>query len=97
VGGAEPCPTKFDSGATLQQSSNIFYQKFLKIVSVGGCGEEKGFKGKGNRRSCLRICSAAFGGLASRKIFRAACELERGKEEKYVVAPPTRAPIKSPA
>jgi hypothetical protein len=40
--------------ATLQQSSNIFYQKFVKIVSSGGCGEEKGFKGKGNRRSRLR-------------------------------------------
>jgi len=71
MGGALRRPTKFDCGATLQQSSNIFYQKFLKIVSVGGCGEEKGFKGKGNRRSRLRICSAAFDGLASRKIFRA--------------------------
>jgi hypothetical protein len=44
----------FRNSATLQQSSNIFYQKFLKIVSVGGCGEEKGFKGKRNRRSRLR-------------------------------------------
>jgi hypothetical protein len=41
MGGALRRPTKFDCGATLQQSSNIFYQKFLKIVSVGGCGEEK--------------------------------------------------------
>lgn len=72
-------------GATLQQSSNIFYQKFVEIDSVGGCGEEKGFKGKGNRRS-RRSLSASSGhslaplrGLASRKIFRA--ENKKQKED----------------
>jgi hypothetical protein len=72
MGGALRRPTKFDCSATLQQSSNIFYQKFLKIVSSGDCGEEKGFKGKGNRRSRLRFRSPRHSaGLASRKIFRA--------------------------
>jgi|SRR3989344_4459167 len=55
MGGALRRPTKFDCGAALQQSSNIFYQKFVEINSVGGRGEEKGFKGKGNRRSRLRF------------------------------------------
>ena len=55
MGGALRRPTKFDGGAALQQSSNIFYQKFLKIDSVSGCGEEKGFKGKRNRRNRLRF------------------------------------------
>jgi len=64
-------PTKFDCGAALQQSSNLFYQKFVEINSVGGCGEEKGLKGKRNRRSRLRIRSPRHSaGLASRKIFR---------------------------
>jgi len=37
----------FDSlGATLQQSSNIFYQKFVKFVSSCGCGEEKALQGR---------------------------------------------------
>ncbi len=40
----------------LSKSSNLFYQKSIKIKrSAGGCGEEKGFKGKRNRRSRLRI------------------------------------------
>ena len=71
MGGTLRRPTKFDCGATLQQSSNLFprkllsfqgnkeyldlfYQKSVTNHSVGGCGEEKGFKGKGNRRSRLR-------------------------------------------
>jgi len=33
---------------------DLFYQKLVEIDSVGGCGEEKGFKGKRNRRSRLR-------------------------------------------
>jgi len=38
----------FNRGATLQQCSDLFYQKLVKIeseittISVGGCGEEKG-------------------------------------------------------
>jgi len=70
MGGALRRPTKFNCGATLQQSSNIFYQKFLKIVSVGGCGKEKGFKGKGNCHSRLRIRSAPLRGASlSAKFF----------------------------
>jgi len=58
MGGPLRRPTKFDCGATLQQSSNIFYQKFVEINSVGSCGEEKGFKGKG-------IAAAASAGVYS--------------------------------
>ena len=60
MGGPLRRPTKFDCGAALQQSSNLFYQKFVEINSVGGCGEEKGFKGKRNRRS-RRSLSASGG------------------------------------
>jgi len=85
MGGPLRRPTKFDCGATLQQSSNIFYQKFVEINSVGGCGEEKGFKGKRNRRSRLRIRSPRFAGLASRKIFRAGNK----KQKVDTLGPPT--------
>jgi len=77
MGGAEPCPTKFSCGAALQQSSNLFYQKFLKIDSVGGYGKEKGFKGKGNRRSRLRFSpNTNYMSLALRKI--APLKFEKG-------------------
>jgi len=39
---------------------DLFYQKFVEINSVGGCGERKGFKGKRNRRS-RRSLSASGG------------------------------------
>jgi hypothetical protein len=55
----------------LSKSSNLFYQKSVTNHSVGGCSEEKGFKGKGNRCSRLLICSPRFAGLRFRKIFRA--------------------------
>ena len=88
MGGALRRPTKFDCGAALQQSSNLFYQKFVKIksktyiVSVGGCGEEKGFKGKRNRRSRLRIARLAFG--TPRSFLRIFCAgNKKGGGEKY--------------
>jgi len=81
MGGPLRRPTKFDCGATLQQSSNIFYQKFLKIDSVGGGGEEKGFKGKRNHRSRLRLCSPRHSaGLAL--FLRIFCGVEKLKRKK---------------
>jgi hypothetical protein len=88
MGGALRRPTKFNCGATLQQSSNIFYQKFVKIVSSGGCGEEKGLKGKRNRRSRLRIRSAPLRGASlPTKFF--ALEIKTKKED--TSGPPARA------
>ena len=91
MGGPLRRPTKFDCGATLQQSSNIFYQKFVEINSVGSCGEEKGFKGKGIAAAAAvypplaDIRSPRFAGLASRKIFRAGNK----KQKVDTLGPPT--------
>ena len=68
----------------LSKSSNLFYQKSLTNHSVGGCGEEKGFKGKRNCRSRLRFRSPRFAGLSYRKIFRA------GKKQRKKHVWPTR-------
>jgi hypothetical protein len=88
MGGALRRPTKFDSGAIFQQCSNIFYQKFIEIVSVGGCGEEKGFKGKRNRRSRLRLSlSPASQGFAFLRNF---AREKKGEQEKHKETNTTR-------
>lgn len=47
-------PRKLLSFQGNKEYLDLFYQKSVTNHSVGGCGEEKGFKGKGNRRSRLR-------------------------------------------
>jgi len=53
---------------------DLFYQKSVTNHSVGGCGEEKGFKGKGNRRSRRSLSAPGrlslappFGGARKKK------------------------------
>jgi len=53
-----PCISQLE--LLLSKSSNLFYQKSLTNHSVGVCGEEKGFKGKGNRRRRLRVARPAI-------------------------------------
>jgi len=72
MGGALRRPTKFDCGAALQQSSNIFYQKLLKINSVRRLRRGKGppeagigLRGKGILRlGSEQVAAAAFASLA---------------------------------
>ena len=74
-------PTPISFCATLQQSLNIFYQKFVKIVSVGGCGEEKGgLRGKGIA-AAARVYPPLADFRSPRKIFRAFGKLKTGKEK----------------
>ena len=60
MGVADAAPAISQLELLLSKSSNLFYQKSLTNHSVGGCGEEKGFKGKKNRRSRLRIARPAI-------------------------------------
>jgi len=99
MGGPLRRPTKFDCGATLQQSSNIFYQKFVEINSVGSCGEEKGFKGKGIAAAASAgvysvSAKSGFTGLPA-KFFAPFKNKEGEKRKKCVVAPPARTPTHS--
>ena len=55
MGAANAAPSISQLELLLSKSSNLFYRKSLTNHSIGGCGEEKGVKGKGNRRSRLRI------------------------------------------
>jgi len=45
---------------------DLFYQKFVEINSVGGCDEEKGFKGKGNPSRTLTCSRGLHPRLAER-------------------------------
>lgn len=98
MGGALRRPTKFDCGAPLQQSSNIFYQKFVEInrPASAATARKRGLRGKGIAAAASAFARSASRGSLPAKFFAPLENRKEGKGKQCHCPQPARAATHAP-